>query len=332
MNKKKTAKKSGVINREQASKFLYQMKLIRRFEEKAAEQYSKSKIRGFLHLYIGQEAVSVGVIQALSSEDYILGTYREHGHALTRGIDSKAVMAELYGKQEGCTSGRGGSMHLFDKSMHFYGGTAIVGTHLPLAVGMALALKKQKKDAIICCFFGEGTAAEGIFHESLNLASLWEVPILFLCENNYYAMGTAIKYTLAVQEIEKKGIAFGIESKTVDGMNLLEVIEATNKAKEKIKKTGKPYFLVCNTYRFRAHSMFDAELYRDKSETEQWKKNDPIPSFQHFLISNKILTEKEIKEVENKLENEVQEAVDFAENGTFEPMENLTKYVYSENT
>lgn len=332
MNKKKTAKKSGVINREQASKFLYQMKLIRRFEEKAAEQYSKSKIRGFLHLYIGQEAVSVGVIQALSSEDYILGTYREHGHALTRGLDPKTVMAELYGKQEGCTSGRGGSMHLFDKSMHFYGGTAIVGTHLPLAVGMALALKKQKKDAIICCFFGEGTAAEGIFHESLNLASLWEVPILFLCENNYYAMGTAIKYTLAVQEIEKKGIAFGIESKTVDGMNLLEVIEATNKAKEKIKKTGKPYFLVCNTYRFRAHSMFDAELYRDKSETEQWKKNDPIPFFQHFLISNKILTEKEIKEVENKVENEVQEAVDFAENGTFEPIENLTKYVYSENT
>lgn len=332
MNKKKTAKKSSVLNRDQAAKFLYQMKLIRRFEEKAAEQYSKSKIRGFLHLYIGQEAVSVGVIQALSSEDYILGTYREHGHALTRGLDPKTVMAELYGKQEGCTGGRGGSMHLFDKSMHFYGGTAIVGTHLPLAVGMALALKKQKKDALICCFFGEGTAAEGTFHESMNLASLWQVPILFVCENNYYAMGTALKYTLAVQEIEKKGISFGIESKTVDGMNLLEVIDAANEAKERIKKTGKPYFLVCNTFRYRAHSMFDAELYREKKETEEWKKNDPISNFQKYILKNKLLKEQEINDLDSKVDLVVQESVDFAENGTFEPIENLTKYVYSENT
>lgn len=331
MKKPSTKKKSAEVSIENAKKFLYQMKLIRRFEEKAAEEYTKSKIRGFLHLYIGQEAVSVGVIQALSEEDYILGTYREHGHALTRGIDPKAVMAELYGKQEGCTGGRGGSMHLFDRSKHFYGGTAIVGTHLPLAVGMALALKKQKKDAIICCFFGEGTTAEGAFHETMNLASLWEVPILFLCENNYYAMGTAIKYTLAVQDIEKKGDAFGIESSTVDGMNVLAVMEAANKAKERIKKTGKPYFLVCNTYRFRAHSMFDAELYRDKSEVDKWKEKDPIPSFENYLLKNKKLTEKEIKEIDKKVESEIQEAVDFAEAGTWEPIENLTKFVYSEN-
>jgi pyruvate dehydrogenase E1 component alpha subunit len=311
---------------------LYQMLLIRRFEEKAAEQYTKAKIRGFLHLYIGEEAVAGGVIQALTDDDNILSTYREHGHALARGIDAEVIMAEMYGKLEGCSRGRGGSMHLFDVSKKFYGGNAIVCGHLPIAVGMALTSKKQKKAAITCCFFGEGAAAEGEFHEAMNLAALWKVPVLFVCENNLYAMGTAIKYTHAMTELEKKGAAYGIESSVVDGMNLMAVVDAANMAVQKVRSSGKPYFLVCNTYRFRAHSMFDAELYRDKKEVEEWKKRDPIPQFEQFLLQQQWITENEISAFENKIETKIQIAVDFAEAGTWEPLDQLTKFVYSENS
>lgn len=309
---------------------LYQMLLIRRFEEKAAEQYSKAKIRGFLHLYIGEEAVAVGVIQALTDDDIILSTYREHGHAIARGINPEIIMAEMYGKLEGCSRGRGGSMHIFDVSKKFYGGNAIVGGHLPMAVGMALASKKQKKKIITCCFFGEGAAAEGEFHEALNLASLWKVPVLFVCENNLYAMGTALKYSHAETELKKKGVSYGIESSAVDGMDLMAVIEATNSAVQKIRSNGKPYLLVCNTYRFRAHSMFDAELYRDKKEVEEWKKRDPIPQFEQFLLQKQWITAAEIATFESKIEISVQNAVDFAEAGTWEPLDQLTKFVYSE--
>ena len=309
---------------------LYQMLLIRRFEEKAAEQYTKAKIRGFLHLYIGEEAVAVGVTQALMDNDNVLSTYREHGHALARGIDADAIMAEMYGKQEGCSKGRGGSMHLFDTAKNFYGGNAIVCGHLSMAVGMALASKKQKKTNITCCFFGEGAAAEGEFHEALNLAALWQVPVLFVCENNLYAMGTAIKYTHANIDLEKKGAAYGIESTSVDGMNLMNVMAAANTAVQKVRSSGKPYLLVCNTYRFRAHSMFDAELYRDKKEVEEWKKRDPIPQFEEYLLQQKLITPEEITEIEHKIEHKIQIAVDFAEAGTWEPIEELTKFVYSE--
>ncbi|RYJ51074.1 pyruvate dehydrogenase (acetyl-transferring) E1 component subunit alpha [Flavobacterium petrolei] len=310
--------------------FLYQMLLIRRFEEKAAEQYTKAKIRGFLHLYIGEEAVAVGVIQALREDDNLLCTYREHGHALARGIDPDIIMAEMYGKMQGCCRGRGGSMHLFDVANRFYGGNAIVSGHLPLAVGMALAAKKQKKTNLTCCFFGEGAAAEGTFHESLNLAALWEVPVLFVCENNLYAMGTAIKYSHAITELEKKGAAYGIEAVAVDGMDLMAVIAAANIAAAKVRSSGKPYLLVCNTYRFRAHSMFDAELYRDKKEVEEWKKRDPIPQFEQFLLQKQWITDAEITAFESKIEKKIAIAVDFAEAGTWEPLDQLTKFVYSE--
>ena len=272
MEEVQTIQSPQSIEKNHCLHLLYQMMLIRRFEEKSAELYSKEKIRGFLHLYIGEEAVAVGVMQALSAEDNILSTYREHGHALARGIDAGMIMAEMYGKQEGCSHGRGGSMHLFDANTKFYGGNAIVGGHLAMSVGMALASKKQKKNNVTCCFFGEGAAAEGEFHESMNLAALWGVPVLFVCENNLYAMGTAIRYSHSVTEIEKKGPPYGIETSAVDGMNVIEVEKAARAAVEKIHATGKPYFLVCNTYRFRAHSMFDAELYRDKTEVEEWKK------------------------------------------------------------
>lgn len=330
MNEAANISKPQNISSEQGLQLLYQMLLIRRFEDKSAEQYTKTKMRGFLHLYNGEEAVAVGVMQALTPEDNVLCSYREHGQALARGVDPAAVMAEMYGKQEGCSGGRGGSMHLFDAKTKFYGGNAIVAGHLPMALGMALASKKQKKNNITCCFFGEGAAAEGEFHETMNLAALWQVPLLLVCENNFYAMGTAIRYSHSELQLEIKGPAYGIETVTVDGMDLLAMMDAANKAAEKVRTTGKPFFLVCNTYRFRAHSMFDAELYREKSEVEEWKKRDPIPKFQKYLMDEKLITENDVKEIEKKVEAEIQRAVDFAESGTWEPVEQLMKFVYSE--
>ncbi|MER2996687.1 pyruvate dehydrogenase (acetyl-transferring) E1 component subunit alpha [Pontibacter populi] len=315
---------------EQVKKLLYQMILIRRFEEKSAEMYTKEKIRGFLHLYVGEEAVAVGVMQALRPEDNVLCTYREHGHALVRGLAPGVIMAEMYGKQEGCSRGRGGSMHLFDAKTKFYGGNAIVAGHLAMAVGLALADKKMKRDQLTCCFFGEGAMAEGAFHEALNLAALWQVPVLFVCENNLYAMGTALRYTHAQTNLELKGAAYGISSSTVNGMDLLKVMAAANTATETVRKTGQPYFLVCNTYRFRAHSMFDAELYREKSEVEEWKTRDPIPAFTNYLMQQQLLTDEDFKIIGAQVDNEVQQAVDYAETCSFEPVEELLKYTYSE--
>lgn len=319
------------VERNKELNLLYQMLLIRRFEEKSAELYTKEKIRGFLHLYVGEEAVAVGVMQALTADDNILSTYREHGHALARGIDAGTIMAEMYGKQQGCSRGRGGSMHLFDAKKRFYGGNAIVAGHLAMSVGMALASKKQKKNNITVCFFGEGAAAEGEFHEAMNLAALWSVPVLFVCENNLYAMGTAIRFSHSVIEIEKKGPAYGIETSVVDGMDVLAVEKAAKQATGKIKQTGKPVLLVCNTYRFRAHSMFDAELYRDKKEVEEWKKRDPIVKLQNDLLNQNAITQNDIDELNKKVEAAVQKAVDFAEAGIWEPVDNLTKFIYSEN-
>ncbi|ULQ54634.1 pyruvate dehydrogenase (acetyl-transferring) E1 component subunit alpha [Flavihumibacter fluvii] len=309
---------------------LYTMMLIRRFEEACAEMYTKSRIRGFLHLYIGEEAVATGIIKSLSLTDNVLCTYREHGHALARGIDGGVIMAEMFGKVEGCSRGRGGSMHLFESRFRFFGGNAIVAGHLPVAVGMALADKKQKNDHITCCFFGEGAAAEGEFHEAMNLAALWNVPVLFVCENNLYAMGTAIRFSHAVVDLEKKGPAYGIETAVVDGMDVLAVEVAALKAVSIVRETGKPYFLVCNTYRFRAHSMFDAELYRDKAEVEEWKKKDPIEKQRQVLIGLNAMTQSDIMDLEKKVDAEVAKSVDFAENGKLEPVEELTKFVYSE--
>ena len=318
-----------IIDKQNGLELLRQMILIRRFEEKSAELYTKEKIRGFLHLYNGEEAVAVGVLKTLTEDDNILCTYREHGHAIARGVDLGSIMAEMYGKIEGCSMGRGGSMHLFDVSKKFYGGNAIVGGHLPLAVGMALASKKQQQNNITCCFFGEGAIAEGEFHEAMNLAALWEVPVLFLCENNGYGMGTALRYSHSVQELEKKGEAYNVESAAVDGMNVIEVLKAAEKATEYIRTTGKPYFLVCNTYRFRAHSMFDAELYREKTEVQNWKERDPIIGLSEILLKSQLISQDDIHKIEQEVKVDIQKAVDFAEEGTFEPIEDLTKHVYS---
>jgi pyruvate dehydrogenase E1 component alpha subunit len=317
------------LRREQALALLRQMLLIRRFEEKSAELYTLGKIHGFLHLYIGEEAVAVGAMQALRAEDNIVSTYREHGHALARGISAAAVMAEMYGKANGCSRGRGGSMHLFDISRRFYGGNAIVGGGLPIAVGLALADKLLKRPAITACLFGDGAVAEGEFHESLNLAALWNLPVLFLCENNYYAMGTALERHQAQPDIGMKAQAYGIPGKVVDGMDLLALQSAVNDAAGAVRETHTPFLLEARTYRFRAHSMYDAELYRNKEEVEEWKRRDPIALFQRRLRETDLLSDADVKQLEESVAADVADAVTVAEHGPWEPVEDLTKDVYT---
>ena len=300
---------------------------IRRFESKCAELYTQQKIGGFLHLYDGEEAVAVGVIPLLKPTDRIIATYREHGHALARGMPMTSVLAEMYGKVEGCSGGRGGSMHLFSHEANFYGGNAIVGGGLPLAVGLALADKMQKTDGITACFFGEGAVAEGEFHEALNLSSLWDLPVLFVCENNGYAMGTALDLTEAQTDISAKARSYAIAGETVDGMDVVAVEAATRRALSAIKATGKPYFLECRTYRFRAHSMFDAQSYRSKGEVEDWREKGPIVRFQGWLQETGLLHEDEVKTIVSEVDAEIAAAVAFAEAGTDEPLETLTRYV-----
>ena len=318
------------LGREHGLHLLREMLRIRRFEEKCAEQYSAGKIRGFVHLYIGQEAVAVGAMQALQPEDAIVATYREHGHALVRGVSAASIMAEMYGKLEGCSRGRGGSMHLFDAATRFYGGNAIVGGGLPLAVGLALADKLQERNRVTACFFGEGAVAEGEFHESLNLAALWHLPVLFCCENNLYAMGTALARSESETDLCLKASSFEIPAWPVDGMDVLAVEGAAQRAATAVRGGGGPHFLEFRTYRFRAHSMFDPELYRDKQEVEEWKKRDPIPGFSASLKERGLLTDSDLQEVEQEVASEVAKAVDFAEAGAWEAVEDVTRYVYSE--
>lgn len=302
---------------------------IRRFEEKCAELYSLGKIRGFLHLYIGEEAVAVGALQTLTADDNIVSTYREHGHALARGLSMDAVLSEMYGKANGCSRGRGGSMHLFDSTRRFYGGYAIVGGGLPIAVGLALADKLQHQPRVTACFFGDGAVAEGEFHESMNLAALWQLPVLFLCENNLYAMGTALARHQAQPDIALKAAGYGMASETVDGMDVLAVAAATQRAVEQVRQNNQPYLLEYHTYRFRAHSMYDAELYRGKDEVEEWKKRCPVATFKTHLLTQGTLTEAAYAAMEKAVADELTAAIAVAEAGPWEPVEDLTKDVYS---
>jgi len=317
----------AAIDAPTARAWLGQMLLIRRFEEKAAELYSAGKIRGFLHLSIGEEAVSVAAMAALTAEDNVVSTYREHGHALSRGIPAGAVMAELYGKANGTSRGRGGSMHIFDVGRRFYGGNAIVGGSLPLAVGLALADRLRQRPAITTCLFGDGAVAEGEFHESMNLASLWRLPVLFLCENNYYAMGTALDRHQAETDISLKGAAYRVPSAAVDGMDLVATAKAVREAAEQVRKTGGPFLLECRTYRFRAHSMYDPELYRSKDEVEQWKRRDPITLFRARLEADGLLAAGEAEALDQEARAETERAVAFAEAGEWEPVADLLKDV-----
>jgi pyruvate dehydrogenase E1 component alpha subunit len=302
---------------------------IRRLEEKAAELYSLGKIRGFLHLYIGEEAVAVGAMRALGPGDAVVSTYREHGHALARGIPAGPIMAEMFGKANGCCRGRGGSMHLFDAARRFYGGNAIVGGGLPIAVGLALADALLGRPQVTACFFGDGAVAEGEFHESLNLAALWKLPVLFLCENNLYAMGTALERHQAQTDISLKARGYGLPGEAVDGMDVLAVEAAVARTVAAIRGGGGPSLLEARTYRFRAHSMYDPELYRSQDEVELWKRRDPIALLAARAREEGLLADADLAELEAAVAAEIDAAVRFAEDGPWEPVEDLTRDVYT---
>jgi pyruvate dehydrogenase E1 component alpha subunit len=316
-----------MTDRDLARALLSSMVRVRRMEEKCAELYGEAKIRGFLHLYVGQEAVAVGSLSVLAPDDAVVATYREHGHALLRGIPMTSIMAEMFGKQEGCSRGRGGSMHLFDATTRFYGGNAIVAGGLPLAVGLALADSMLHRNRVTACYFGDGAVAEGAFHESLNMAALWRLPVLFLCENNFYAMGTALQRAQAQTDLTVKAASYTVESIAADGMDVIACRDAAQQGVDHIRNTGGPFFIEFRTYRFRAHSMFDPELYRDKAEVEEWRKRDPIPTFTEKCLREGTLDPADVATIEQEADREVEDAVAYAEAGTWESVEDLERDV-----
>ncbi|MBV1786640.1 pyruvate dehydrogenase (acetyl-transferring) E1 component subunit alpha [Marinobacterium sp. D7] len=318
------------VDGEHALVLFTQMLRVRRFEEKSAEMYSKGNIRGFLHLYIGEEAVGTGIMQSVAPQDAVVATYREHGHALLRGIPMNAVMAEMFGKQEGCSRGRGGSMHLFDKATRFIGGNAIVGGGLPVAVGYALAAKMRGTDAVAWCIFGEGAMAEGEFHESLNLAELWQLPVVFCCENNFYAMGTALDRSESETRLVEKARSYRLDAEVVDGMDVLATEAAARRAADSARSGNGPYFIEFQTYRFKAHSMFDAERYRSKEEVHEHELHGPLRTFAARLSASGLLDDDKRATLEAEIAAEIEAAVAFAEAGTPEPVDDLTRFVYSE--
>jgi len=316
-----------------ARQLLGDMFLIRRFEEKAAEAYALGKIGGFLHLYIGEEAVAVGTTSMLRPDDYAISAYREHGHCLAKGSDPKRVMAELFGRRDGLSKGKGGSMHLFDKSTNFLGGHAIVGAHLPIAVGVGFAIKYQGGDQVIVCYFGDGAVPEGEFHEAMNLAALWKLPVIFLCENNRYAMGTSTERALAQTEIWKFAETYGVPGERVDGMDVLAIREAVGRAVTRARKEKTPTLLEADTYRFRGHSMRDpaGAVYRTKEEVEREKLRDPILLFREKIVSAGVLSEADVRAVEKDVNDRVDEAVAYADASPEPPDEWLFTDIYKES-
>ena len=312
-----------------ATALLTNMLRIRLMEELCAELYTQEKIRGFLHLYIGEEAVAAGALANVRPQDNVLGTYREHGHALLKGVPATSIMAEMFGKVDGCSRRRGGSMHLFSREHRFFGGNAIVAGGIPQAVGLALAAKQLGEDRLTFCFFGEGAMAEGAFHESANLAALWQLPVIFCCENNRYAMGTALARSESQTVMADKARAYNIEAQAVDGMDVMDCHARTRAAIDYVQREQKPYFLEFNTYRFRPHSMFDPELYRAKSEVEEWKKRCPIASFRAALLADDVIDEAWLRDTQAAVEQEMQAAVAFAEASPWEPVAELARFVYS---
>jgi pyruvate dehydrogenase E1 component alpha subunit len=309
---------------------LQTMMTIRRFEEKAAEMYARGKIKGFLHLYIGQEAVATGAIAALRPDDYIVTHYREHGHALARGLEPGRVMAELFGRATGVTGGRGGSMHLFDVAKSFFGGYAIVAGHMPLACGLALAQQYKGTGRIVANFIGDGSVNEGEFHEALNLASVWKLPVIFICENNLYGMGTAMRRVSALVEVYRRAEAYGIDAEQVDGMDVLAVREATARLAATVRAGAGPAFLEAICFRFRGHSMADAELYRTKEEVEHWRKLDPIAQLTKKLIADRTIAPSDTAAMQSRADSIAADAVLFAEESPEPQLESLTRHVYEE--
>ena len=305
-----------------------QMVLIRRFEEKAAEAYSAGKIGGFLHLYIGEEAIAVGACAAMREDDHLLTAYRDHGWAIARGLEPRRVMAEMFGKASGVVGGKGGSMHMASAQHQYWGGHAIVGGHLPLAAGVGLAIRYEDKDQAVVCSFGDGSTNIGYFHESVNLAAVWDLPVVWLVENNRYGMGTEVGRASAVKTISEKGQAYGIPYRTVDGQNVLEVYEAVLEALEQARSQG-PYLLEAMTYRYSGHSMGDPERYRSRAEIEQWRSSsDPIVRFQGQLREEGILDDAAVETIEDSVEAEIEDIMRFAEESPEPDDAALCEYVY----
>jgi pyruvate dehydrogenase E1 component alpha subunit len=319
------------LDRKLLESLLYQMLLIRRFEEKAAEMYAAGKVGGFCHLYIGQEAIAVGAIPLLRPDDYVIAPYREHGHALVRGMSPEVVMAELFGKVDGCSKGKGGSMHLFDVNLNFMGGHGIVGGQLPVAVGLAFASRYQERDSATLCFLGDGAVPQGAFHESLNLAALWKLPIVFFIENNMYAMGTPLEKTNAVHDLWKHAAAYGLEGELIDGMDVLAVRACTERALRSARQ-GRAYLIEARTYRYRGHSMSDptSGTYRTREELEEHKKRDPIVLFRERLMKDGMLDDAKLKALDEQVKAEVQRSVDFAERSPYPPLDSIHEDVYAD--
>ena len=317
------------FDRETLLDLYHQMLLIRRFEEKSAEAYSMGKIGGFCHLYIGQEAVGVGAISAIRKDDYVLTSYREHGQAIAKGMSPESIMAELFGKAGGCSRGKGGSMHMFDTSVNFLGGHAIVGGQIPLATGVAFATKYLGTDQVTLCFFGEAAVNQGAFHESLNLAQLWKVPCIYICENNQYGMGTSVQRAMSFHEISQKACAYELASEFVDGMDVLAVREATQRAVERARKDYLPTLLEVRTYRFMGHSMSDPGNYRTRAEIEKYQERDPIKLFAASLREEGVVDENTFQEIEARVKDEVERAVRFAEESPAPDAEELYTDVYA---
>jgi pyruvate dehydrogenase E1 component alpha subunit len=318
------------MEREESLELYYQMVLIRIIEENAAQLYQQGKIGGFLHLYIGQEAVSTGLISVRQPQDRVITAYRDHGVAINCGISAKQVMAELLGKATGCSKGKGGSMHMANTDKNFWGGHAIVGAHLPIATGLALGDHYQKNGGVTICMFGDGATNIGFFHEALNLSKVWKLPVLWVCENNQYGMGTAVERASAVSEIRQKAEGYGIPNSRIDGMDLMAVREAGQEAIDRIRAGNGPIFLEIITYRYRGHSMGDPERYRESEEVKKWQENDPIGVYRKYLIDQGIASEEELDQVDIQVQHEVQEAVQFAESSPEPAPEALFEDVYVE--
>lgn len=318
------------MEREESLELYYQMVLIRIIEENAAQLYQQGKIGGFLHLYIGQEAVSTGLISARQPQDRVITAYRDHGVAINCGISANQVMAELLGKATGCSKGKGGSMHMANTDKNFWGGHAIVGAHLPIATGLALGDHYQKNDGVTICIFGDGATNIGFFHEALNLSKVWKLPVLWVCENNQYGMGTAVERASAVSEIRQKAEGYSIPNSRVDGMDLMAVREAGQEAIDRIRAGNGPIFLEIITYRYRGHSMGDPERYRESEEVKKWQENDPIGIYRKYLIDQGIASEEELDQVDTQVEYVVQEAIQFAERSPEPAPEALFEDVYVE--
>ncbi|MBS0659135.1 MAG: pyruvate dehydrogenase (acetyl-transferring) E1 component subunit alpha [Verrucomicrobia bacterium] len=322
---------SKKVNKEAELKMLYDMLVIRRFEEKAQQQYQMQKIGGFLHLYIGQEAVAVGSVAATRPDDYMITAYRDHGHALARGMGMNEAMAEIFGKATGCSKGLGGSMHYFDKARNMMGGHAIVGGHVPLGAGFAFAARYRGEDRISLCYMGDGAINIGAFHEALNMAALWRLPAIFICENNQFAMGTAATRSNHLKEIADRGAGYNMKSVVIDGMDVREVRDKIAEIATAIRKEPEPYWVECRTYRYRGHSMSDPGTYRTKEELEKHKKDDPITNFSSVLIKEGLLTDEEFKKMDAEIKALASESVKFAESSPDPDVAKLHDYTFVEN-